>query len=207
MIRYVFVGICSCLVLLGTAPIRTVAAAQGAMDKVKSVLDTAIEIQTRPDLEGHAKEAERARLVRELIANSFISTDMARESLGGNWRKLSSKQQAEFQRLFSDLFQDSYTRMVLNFLKRETIEYRGETPKGKGVLVQTVIMRANEHIPVDYLLTEKSGQWWIRDVEIDGVSIVENYRDTFNREISRSSFDSLIEKMRLQNQAMGREAS
>ncbi len=207
MIRYLFVGICSCLVLLGTAPIRTGAAPQGAMDKVKSVLDTAIEIQTRPDLEGHAKETERARLVRELIASSFISTDMARESLGGHWKKLSSKQQSEFQRLFSDLFQDSYTRMVLNFLKKETIEYRGETPKGKGVLVQTVIMRANEHIPVDYLLTQKSGQWWIHDVEIDGVSIVENYRDTFNREISRSSFDSLLQKMRLQNEAMGREAS
>jgi phospholipid transport system substrate-binding protein len=192
---------------LGTAPIRTGAAPQGAMDKVKSVLDTAIEIQTRPDLEGHAKETERARLVRELIASSFISTDMARESLGGHWKKLSSKQQSEFQRLFSDLFQDSYTRMVLNFLKKETIEYRGETPKGKGVLVQTVIMRATEHIPVDYLLTQKSGQWWIHDVEIDGVSIVENYRDTFNREISRSSFDSLLQKMRLQNEAMGREAS
>jgi phospholipid transport system substrate-binding protein len=60
---------------------------------------------------------------------------------------------------------------------------------------------------VDYLLTQKSGQWWIHDVEIDGVSIVENYRDTFNREISRSSFDSLLQKMRLQNEAMGREAS
>jgi len=207
MIRHSIVGLCCGLVLLGAAHDLTGAASQGAMDKVKSVLDAAIEIQTRPDLEGHAKQAERERLVRELIASSFISTDMARESLGAHSKKLSAKQQSEFQKLFTDLFQDSYTQMVLNFLKKETVEYRGETARGKGVLVQTVIMRANEHIPVDYFLAQKSGQWWIRDVEIDGVSIVENYRDTFNREIARSSFDSLLQKMRLQNQAMGREAS
>ena len=204
----------SCLAVLaiGVAlwilpPAAASSAPQTAMEKVKSVLDAAIEIQTRKDLEGEPHRKERAVLVRELIAASFDSSDMAREALGAHWRKLSAGQQTEFQKLFSDLFQDSYTRMVLNFLRRETIEYRGETRRPKGVLVQTVIMRANEHIPVDYHLVQKGGRWWIRDVEIDGVSIVDNYRETFGREISRTSFDSLLQRMRLQNQAMGREAS
>jgi phospholipid transport system substrate-binding protein len=206
MIRNLILGMCGCIAIMGVTP-DGAAAAQGAMDQVKSVLDRAIEIQTRKDLEGEGQRKERARLVRELIAGSFISDDMARDSLGGHWGKLSQKQRGEFQRLFSDLFQDSYTRMVLNFLQKEAIEYRGETPKGKGMFVQTVIMRANEHIPVDYHLTQKSGHWWIRDVEIDGVSIVENYRETFSREISRSSFDSLLQKMRVQNEAMNRDRS
>ncbi|MCU0587348.1 MAG: ABC transporter substrate-binding protein [Syntrophobacteraceae bacterium] len=207
MIRPCVAGLFLCLAFLAMPSTRATSAAQGAMDRVKSVLDTAIDIQTRKELEGEAHRKERARMVRELIAGSFASSDMAKESLGAHWKKLSSGQQAEFQKIFTDLFQDSYTRMVLNFLRKETIEYRGETPRSKGTLVQTVIMRANEHIPVDYQLAQKSGQWWIRDVQIDGVSIVENYRDTFNREISRSSFDGLLQKMRLQNQAMGREAS
>jgi phospholipid transport system substrate-binding protein len=204
MIRRGFLGICFVAALVGMAPVRA-NASEGAMDQVKSVLDRAIEIQTSKALEGDSQRKERARLVRELIGNSFVSGDMAREALGGQWKKLSQKQQAEFQKLFSDLFQDSYTRMVLNFLQKETIEYRGETSKGKGMFVQTVIMRSNEHIPVDYHLIQKSGHWWIRDVEIDGVSIVENYRDTFGREISRSSFDSLLQKMRVQNEAMGHD--
>lgn len=206
MIRTLVLGMCACVAFMGMTPDRA-GASQGAMDQVKSVLDRAIEIQTRKDLEGEGQRKERARLVRELIASSFVSDDMARDSLGGHWGKLSQKQRGEFQRLFSELFQDSYTRMVLNFLQKETIEYRGEVPKGKGMLVQTVIVRANEHIPVDYHLTQKSGKWWIRDVEIDGVSIVQNYRDTFNREISRSSFESLLQKMRVQNEAMNREST
>jgi phospholipid transport system substrate-binding protein len=204
MIKHGFLGLCFIAALVGMAPVRA-NAAEGAMDQVKSVLDRAIEIQTSKAFEGDSQRKERARLVRELIGNSFVSGDMAREALGGHWKKLSQKQQAEFQKLFSDLFQDSYTRMVLNFLQKETIEYRGQTPKGKGMFVQTVIMRSNEHIPVDYHLIQKSSHWWISDVEIDGVSIVENYRDTFGREISRSSFDSLLQKMRVQNEAMGRD--
>lgn len=207
MIRPCFAGLGIFLALSILSPFPVFSAPKGAMERVKSVLDTAIDIQTRKDLEGEPQRKERARLVRELIAGSFVSSDMARESLGAHWKRLSAAQQAEFQKLFSELFQDSYTRMVLNFLRKETIEYRGETPRGKGVFVQTVIMRANEHIPVDYHLVQKTGQWWIRDVEIDGVSIVENYRETFNREITRTSFDSLLQRMRLQNQAMGRDAS
>jgi phospholipid transport system substrate-binding protein len=55
---------------------------------------------------------------------------------------------------------------------------------------------------VDYHLAHKSGRWLIRDVDIDGVSIVENYRDTFRNVIVSSSFDGLLKKMRLQSRAI-----
>ncbi len=161
-----------------------------------------MDIQTRADLQGEGKRNERARLVRQLIADSFVVADMARESVRDFWDKLSQPKKSEFQGLFSELFQDSYTRMVLNFLQQENIEYRGETQKDKGARVETVIKRASEHIPVNYDLVEKNGRWLIRDVEIDGVGIVENYRSTFGRAIKAKSFDSLLEKMRLQSQAI-----
>lgn len=169
---------------------------------VRSVLNKAMAIQTRPDLQGEAQVKERGRLIRQLISENFWAEEMARESLKDNWDKLSSGQHAEFQKLFTGLFQDSYTRMVLNFLQQENVEYRPESPEGKGVKVTTTIMRANEHIPVDYHLAKKGNQWLITDVDIDGVSIVENYRNTFRRVIQTSSFDSLLQKMRLQSQAI-----
>jgi phospholipid transport system substrate-binding protein len=195
-----------CLVLIGVLAMSPCVLAQkdtsAAMAQVKSVLDRAMEIQTRPDLDGEAHRKTRARLVRELISESFLTEDMARESIPGTWGRVSASQRSDYTRLFSSLFQDSYTRMVLNFLQRETIEYPGETQaKNKGVLVQTVIMRANEHIPVNYNMIQKSGRWLIRDVEIDGVSIVENYKGSFSRVIKSSSFDALLERMRLQARA------
>lgn len=169
---------------------------------VKLVLDKAMEIQTRQDLQGETNVKKRAQLIRQLIAENFAAEDMARESLKENWDKLSQAQRTEYQKLFTILFQDSYTRMVLNFLQKENVEYRPEAPANKGVTVPTTIMRANEHIPVDYHLLPKSGHWLITDVNIDGVSIVENYRNTFRRVVQTSSFDGLLQKMRLQSQAI-----
>jgi phospholipid transport system substrate-binding protein len=199
------------LVLIGLLAFAVCALAEkdasGALAQVKSVLQRAMEIQTRPDLQGDENRRTRARLVRELISESFETEDMARDSLPGTWARTSSGQRSEYLRLFSALFQDSYTRMVLNFLQKETIEYPGESStKNKGVLVQTVIMRANEHIPVNYSMILKSGRWMIRDVEIDGVSIVENYKGSFARVIRSSSFEGLLERMRLQSRAISDDA-
>ena len=171
----------------------------GATAQVKQVLDKAMEIQTREDLGGDGHRNERAKLVHELIDANFSSSDMAKEALSDNWGALSAPQRTEFVTLFTRLFQASYTRMVLNFLQRESVEYRGETDKAGATQVSTVITRANEHIPVDYLLIKKSGRWLITDVVIDGVSIVENYRNSFSRVIRTSSFASLLDKMRLQS--------
>ncbi len=176
------------------------------MAQVKSVLDKAMEIQTRPDLEGDAHRAERARLVRQIISENFLPQEMARESVKDQWDKISAAQRSEFQSLFTVLFQDSYTRMVLNFLKKENIEYSAESPEPGGMRVGTVIMRTNEHIPVDYHLIQKEGRWFIRDVDIDGVSIVDNYKNTFRRVIATSSFGDLLEKMRVQKKAIGDNA-
>lgn len=189
------------VILLGLGSSSPVFAETGT-ERVKSVLDKAMEIQTRTDLAGDANQKERARMIRQLISENFLSTEMARESIKDNWEKLSQKQKSEFQNLFINLFQDSYTRMVLNFLEQETIEYRGESPDGKGVVVKTVIMRANEHIPVDYHLLQKSGRWYIHDVDIDEVSIIENYRASFKKALQSGSFDALLEKMRLQSEAI-----
>jgi phospholipid transport system substrate-binding protein len=176
--------------------------AESATERVRIILDKAMEIQTRPDLAGESHRAERAKLIRQLISENFLSSEMAKEALGETWDRISQKQRSEFQNLFVLLFQDSYTRMVLNFLQKENVEYRGESPEGKGMLVKTVIMRSNEHIPVDYHLSQKNGRWYIHDVDIDGVSIVKNYRNSFRKVIQSGSFDSLLQKMRVQSKAL-----
>ena len=48
------------------------------------------------------------------------------------------------------------------------------------------------------------GKWLVRDVRIDGVSIIENYQKSFSRMIKQESFDALLKKMRVQQQAIGK---
>lgn len=192
------------LVLLGMwlFASTTLVYAATATEGVKSLLEKAMEIQNRPDLQSAEQRTTRTQLVRQLIAASFLATDMARESLKEQWEGLPQDKRQEFATLFTALFQDSYTRMVLNYLKQQAIEYRGEQAIPGSTHVQTSIIRANEHIPVDYAVVQKEGQWLVRDVTIDGVSIVGNYQSQFRRVIQAQSFDELMKKMRLQSQAI-----
>ncbi|MGA2940181.1 MAG: ABC transporter substrate-binding protein [Syntrophobacteraceae bacterium] len=187
------------LVVIGTAaPLR---AQSGAADQVRSVLEKAMDIQTKPELQGPEHRKERAAQIRKLIAENFLSGEMARESLAGYWEKLSAKQREQYQALFTAIFTDSYSRRVLDFLKRETIEYPGETPEGIYTKVSTIIMRTNEHIPVDYILERKEKKWMIRDVIIDGVGTVETYRNGFGAFLRNNAFDALIQRMATQKRA------
>jgi phospholipid transport system substrate-binding protein len=190
------------IVFLGVFATTWVSSAESPTDRVRDVLEKAMDIQTKAELQGDSGRPQRAKLIRALIAENFLTAQMAQESLGDKWQTLAPGQRNEFTDLFIQLFQDSYTRMVLNFLRRETVQYLGEGKEGSRTKVRTKIMRVNEHIPVDYILVEKDNRWFMVDVIIDGVSIVRNYQNKFRQVIAAQSLDYLMNQMRIQCKAI-----
>jgi phospholipid transport system substrate-binding protein len=178
------------------------ALAESPTDYVRGILDRAMAIQNDPALAGPAHEPARARAIHQIIEQSFDFPLMARESLGPTYSRLSPGQRAEFTRIFSYLFQDSYTRLVLNFLKKETVIYNRQNQKNQEARVDTTMVRPNETIPVDYLMHRHQQRWILYDVKVDGVSILNNYKQQFARVIATRSFEVLMEKMRKQYQAI-----
>ncbi len=59
-----------------------------------------------------------------------------------------------------------------------------------------------DEVSVDYRLRLVGSRWAVYDVLIDGVSIVSTYRAQFNRIIQLSSYDHLVEKMRLKEREL-----
>lgn len=169
---------------------------------VKGILEKVLAIQNDPALAGPAHRHDRARAIRQIIKNSFDFPMMARDSLGPAYNRLSAGQRREFQDTFARLFQDSYTRLVLNFLKQETIQYHQESQQNDRAWVKTSIIRINETIPVEYLMHSQSRGWILYDVKVDGVSILQTYKDQFARVIQAKSFAFLLNRMKLQAQAI-----
>ncbi len=181
---------------------RGVAAVVGPADYVRGMLSEIMAIQTNPKLAGTAHQDQRKTAIGKVILKNFDTDRMAENALGETWKKLGVKQRNEFTTVFRDIFQDSYTRMVLNFLKQEKIIYSPEQAQGKEFLVKTVVSRPNENIPVDYRLEKKNEGWLVADVVIDGVSIVRTYHNSFQRVIKGTSFQELLDKLRLQQKAI-----
>jgi phospholipid transport system substrate-binding protein len=178
--------------------------AGAAVDLVRALLEEVMTIQTDPQLQGHELRNTRRTAIKKIIIQNFYFDSMAKEALGKYWEELSGPKRAEFKTIFQDLFQESYSRLVLDFLGREKILYTKEDIGQDQAMVKTTIIRVNEEIPVDYFLMPVEDKWLVYDVKIDGVSIVENYRKSFTRVIQQESYESLLRKMRLQQQAIER---
>jgi phospholipid transport system substrate-binding protein len=173
-----------------------------ATDSIHSMLDEVMAIQNDPRLMGDELRSTRRDLIRKVIMKNFDFAQMAMGALGREqWGVLTGPQRVEFKSIFQDLFLDSYSRLVLDFLKKEKIEYGSEETIRDKIIVKTSIHRLGDRIPVHYQVLDLHNGWLVSDVTIDGVSIVQNYRTSFSRVIRQESYSGLLKKMRLQQKA------
>ena len=174
------------------------ALAQTPTAYVRGILDQVMGLQNDPALSTQA----RSQAIHKIIERNFDFALMAKDSLGPTYERLSGGQRQEFTQTFSYLFQDSYARLVLNFLKKENIQYGRELPEGDKARVDTAIVRTNENIPVTYLMHTAPQGWILYDVMVDGVSILQNYKTQFAQVIRTKSFEFLLNKMQEQRRAI-----
>lgn len=173
------------------------AGAESPTAYVRGILDKTMAIQNDASLDAKA----RSRAIHQIIEQNFDFPMMAKDTLGATYGQISAGQRQQFTSTFGYLFQTSYSRMVLNFLKQENIQYGQERQEGGKARVDTSLVRTNDTIPVTYLMHSTSRGWLLYDVVVDGVSILENYRNQFGRVIRTNSFGFLLERMEQQRRA------
>ncbi|HYN62547.1 MAG TPA: ABC transporter substrate-binding protein [Rubrivivax sp.] len=125
---------------------------------------------------------------------------MTASAVGRNWRSATPEQQKRLQEEFKILLVRSYAG-ALTQVKDQTVQLRPlrANPGDSEVVVRTEIKGKGEPVQLDYRL-EKSGETWkIYDVNVVGVWLVEQYRTSFNQEISAGGIDGLIAKLAERN--------
>jgi cell division septation protein DedD len=76
------------------------------------------------------------------------------------------------------------------------IRYLEESITGDSAAVATALLSRNgSDLDVDYFMVRRGGRWMVRDVVVDGMSLIANYRAQFNRILSTSSYADLIARM------------
>ena len=175
-----------------------------ATDRVRDELNRITAIVKDPAQQGPAKEAERKARIKKLILQLFDVQEMARRSLAGHWAKRAEDERKDFAELFGDLFVESYTRLVVDHLGDQRVIYLPESADGGVATVQTKFLsKRDEPSFVDFAMFRRDGIWAAHDVVIDEVSIVKTYRTQFNKIIQTQSYEALVKKMRLKQEAEG----
>lgn len=183
--------------LLLIVALLTVEARAGApTDQIKSTVDKALTVLRDPALKPPAKVKDRRDQLRQILFARFDFTEMAKRALGANWRKRTPQEQDEFVHLFTDVLERAYADIIESYTD-EKILYVNERIDGTFADVNSKIVTAKgAEYTINYKVQLVSNEWKVYDVVAENVSLVNNYRSQFNRVISHSSYEDLVNRLK-----------
>jgi phospholipid transport system substrate-binding protein len=151
---------------------------------------------------GNTKKA--IELVQAKILPHFDFTHMTRLALGREWRQASSAQQKSLTNEFQTLLVRTYSKALTEY-KNQTIDFKPFSMQSGAtdVKVRTEVKQpgAAKPMQLDYYLEKSAEGWKVYDIEVGGISLVTNYRESFTTEVRNSGIDGLIKSLHDKNQS------
>jgi phospholipid transport system substrate-binding protein len=127
---------------------------------------------------------------------------MTASAVGRYWRQATPEQQKRLQEEFKTLLVRTYSGALAQVKDQEVqLKPMRGTPDDTEVVVKTEVRGKGDPIQLDYRLEKAATGWKIYDVNVLGVWLVENYRNSFAQEIGANGIDGLIGKLAERNKA------
>ncbi len=140
-------------------------------------------------------------LVSEVIFPHFDFAIMSQWVLGEHWNSADETSRQAFVDQFRKLLVRTYATALLEF-SDQAITYPDVQQKGganTALVKQEISQEGSAPMPVVYRLHNKSGEWKVFDVSVDGVSLVKTYRASFGAMIKDGSLAALIDSLSAKN--------
>ncbi len=170
----------------------------------RSVTDEVIAI-LRSDSDINAgNSAKLMNLIETKVLPHFNFMRMTQLAVGKNWRRANARQQGALVEQFRVLLVRTYATAFTSY-REQKIVYRPLRlrPDDDDVVVKSQVLQSGgPPVAVDYSMEKTSNGWKVYDVAIEGVSLVQNYRSTFNGEIQRGGIDGLIQALDSKNRQL-----
>jgi phospholipid transport system substrate-binding protein len=144
------------------------------------------------------------KLIETKVLPHFNFTRMTQLAMGKNWRKADPPQRGALVEQFRTLLVRTYATAFTSY-RDQKITYRPlrMRPEDDDVVVRSQIVQpGGPPVAVDYNMEKTGNGWKVYDVAIEGVSLVQNYRSTFNGEVQRAGIDGLIKALDSKNRQL-----
>ncbi len=164
-----------------------VAAVRETVDAVIAILQD--EKLAAPEL----KQERRDRVVR-IVEQRFDFREMSMRSLARNWKERSPEEQERFVQLFKKLLENTYINKIDTY-SGEKVVFKKHAVQGDKAIVYSDLVRNNVETPVNYRLKNSNDTWMVYDVEVEGVSLVNNYRTQFASILNKENFAALLARL------------
>jgi phospholipid transport system substrate-binding protein len=165
-------------------------------DQVRITVDNIVAILKNPTLKAESRKKDRRDQLRRAIFSRFDFTEMARRSMGSEWRNLSPKQQDEFTQLFTDLLERAYIDQIESYTNEKIVYGKEIVDQDYAEVQSKIVTGKGEDYSLNYKVRLVGKEWKVYDVVVENISLVNNYRSQFSRVIANQSYDELIRRMR-----------
>lgn len=186
--------------LLATA---TAHAAMAPDELVKTTSEEVLTIvRSDPDIAA-GNTSKIIDIVEAKVLAHFDFARMTRLAVGKNWRNASDPQREALTNGFRTLLVRTYAVALAQFRDR-AVDYRplDKAPNGPDVMVHTTVATPQgKPINMDYRMGAVGEDWKVYDVLVDGVSLVINYRSSFDATVSEKGIDGLVALLEEKNAA------
>jgi len=168
----------------------TLAAAASGRDTVQGLYDTLLSTMKNGRTLG---QSGRFVKLEPVVRRTFDIASMARLSVGPSWSTMSESQRQKvtdgFGRYISAIYADRFDSYA-----GQKLQVTDEQPAAGGIMVHSLIVKANgEPVKVDYLMRKNGDSWLIADIYLDGaISEVATRRSEFAAILKSEGVDGLI---------------
>jgi phospholipid transport system substrate-binding protein len=143
-------------------------------------------------------------LVETKVLPHFNFNRMTAYAVGVNWRRASPEQQKLLVEEFKTLLVRTYSTALSSY-KNQVIDFKPLRAQAADteVKVRSEIKQSGaQAVTIDYTMEKTASGWKVFDVEVGGVSLVANYRETFTNEIRSAGIDGLIKTLSTKNKQL-----
>jgi phospholipid transport system substrate-binding protein len=114
-----------------------------------------------------------------------------------NYRsKFSDEQFSRFKEEFSTLLFKTYIANLEKYTSENVVILKTERITAAKVTVVTKIKSDDKEIPVDFGMAQKESGWVLYDVKVEGISMVQNYREQFRELLGNRTPDKFLERLK-----------
>jgi phospholipid transport system substrate-binding protein len=183
-----------CILAAGTP-----ALAGPATDRLRDFFGRVNAVLNDPAIQ--SEPLEKVARIKHLVTDIADVRGVAAAVLEREWDKRTPAERDEFARMFSELLERGLVARLagtVSPVKGMVMTWRGESRVGDESRVMTLVeSRDGRKVDVEYRMIERRGRWLVRDVVVDGISTVENYRSQFKRVLNHGGgYPGLVAQLR-----------
>lgn len=149
-------------------------------------------------------KAKILNLVESKILPHFNFTRMTRLAMGKNWSKASPQQKKELEEEFRTLLVRTYYKALAVYSDHtiKVLPVKNIAGKTKITVKTKVISSHGQPISIDYSMEKINSVWKAYDITVAGISLVINYRGSFNSKIRSGGVKGLLKALSKKNRAL-----